>query len=88
MTTKSDLLVITTTEEFEIKGKIAEMETRLKDQYFISVHRSVLVNMKYIKKFNANLVELTNGKTVEISRRKLSEVKDTFSKYMIVRYKK
>ncbi len=88
MTTKSYLLVTTTTEEFEIKGKIAEMETRLKDQYFISVHRSVLVNMKYIKKFNANLVELTNGKTVEISRRKLSEVKDTFSKYMIVRYKK
>ncbi|WP_206425683.1 LytTR family DNA-binding domain-containing protein [Ruminococcus sp. Marseille-P6503] len=88
VTTKSDLLVTTMTEEFEIKGKIAEMEAKLKDQFFISVHRSVLVNMKYIKKFNANLVELTNGKTVEISRRKLPEVKDAFSKYMVVRYKK
>lgn len=88
LTTKSDLLVTTTNEEFMIKGKIAEMEQQLKEQYFISVHRSVLVNMKYIKRFNSNLVELTNGKVVEASRRKLSEIKEAFSKYMIVRYKK
>lgn len=87
-TTKSNLLVTTINEELAIKGKIAEMELKLKEQYFINVHRSVLVNMKYIKRFNSNMVELTNGKIVEASRRKLSEIKEAFSKYMIVRYKK
>lgn len=88
LTTKSDLLVTTINEELAIKGKIAEMELKLKEQYFISVHRSVLVNMKYIRRFNSNMVELTNGKIVETSRRKLSEIKEAFSKYMVVRYKK
>lgn len=88
LTTKSNLLVTTINGEFKIKGKIAEMESELREQYFISVHRSVLVNMKYIRKFNSNMVELTNGKTVEASRRKLSEIKEAFSKYMVVRYKK
>lgn len=88
LTTKSDLLVTTVLEEFAIKGKINEMEQMLREQFFISVHRSVLVNMKYIKRFNANTVELTNGKTVEASRRKLSEIKEAFSKYMVVRYRR
>lgn len=88
ITTKSNLLVTTINGEFRIKGKIAEMEAKLREQYFISVHRSVLVNMKYIKKFSSDMVELTNGKTVEASRRKLSEIKEAFSKYMVVRYKK
>lgn len=88
LTTKSDLLVTTVSEEFPIKGKIIEMEQKLKEQFFISVHRSVLVNMKYIRRFNANTVELTNGKTVEASRRKLSEIKEAFSKYMVVRYRR
>lgn len=88
ITTKSNVLVTTVNDEFTIKGKIAEMEQKLKEQYFVSVHRSVLVNMKYIKRFNSNMVELTNGKTVEASRRKIAEVKEAFSKYMIVRYRK
>lgn len=87
-TTKSDLLVTTVTEEFAIKGKIAEMEKKLKDRYFISIHRSALVNMKYIRRFNANTVELTNGKILEASRRKLPEIKSVFSRYMVVRYRK
>ena len=88
LTTKSNLLVTTVNDEIRIKGKIAELEQKLKDQYFVSVHRSVLVNMKYVKRFNSNMVELTNGKKVEASRRKITEVKEAFSKYMIVRYKK
>lgn len=88
LTTKSDLLVTTVDDEIQIKGKLTDMEKILKDQYFISVHRSVLVNMKYIKRFNSNIVELSNGKTVEASRRKMAEIKNSFSKYIVMRYKK
>lgn len=87
-TTRSDLLVTTVDEEFMIKGKIGEMESKLKEQHFISVHRSVLVNMRFIKKFNSNTVFLTNGKEVDVSRRRLSKIKESFSKYIVMRYKK
>lgn len=88
LTRKQDLLVTTTHEEFLIKGKIADLEQQLQDKYFISVHRSVLVNLKFIRRFNSNQVELTNGKIVEASRRKIADVRKSFSKYMVVRYKK
>jgi len=88
LTKKSDILVTTVHDSFQIKDKIADLEQQLHDKYFISVHRSALVNLKYIKRFNANQVELTNGKVVEASRRKIAVIKKSFSKYMVVRYKK
>jgi len=86
---KSSLIITTITNEIiPIKGKIADFEEELKNKYFIGVHRSVLANMKYIKRFNTNTVEFINGKKVELSRRKALAVKEAFSTYMIMRYKK
>lgn len=85
---KSVLLVTTLEGEMWIKGKIAEFEKELMDQFFISVHRSVLVNMRYIKRFNTQYMELITGKTIQVSRRKLPEIKEAFSKYMVMRYTK
>lgn len=87
-TIKSVLKVTTINGEIQIKGKIGDFEKELADKFFISVHRSVLVNMRYIKRFNAHILEFTTGKKVEISRRKISEVKDAFSKYMVMRYRR
>jgi len=87
-TLKSNLLITTTNETIPIKGKIADLEKELQGRYFISLHRSVLANMRYIKRFNTDTVEFINGKKVELSRRKATEVKDAFSTYTIMRYKK
>jgi DNA-binding LytR/AlgR family response regulator len=87
-TLKSNLLVTTTSETLHIKGKIADLEKELQDKHFISLHRSVLANMRYIKRFNTDTVEFINGKKVELSRRKAAEVKDVFSTYTIMRYKR
>lgn len=87
-TLKGTLVITTIDGEIKIRGKIADFEIELKDKYFISVHRSILVNMKYIKRFNAQTLEFTTGKRVEISRRKISEVKEAFSKYKVMRYRK
>mgnify|MGYP004464848867 FL=1 len=71
-----------------IKGKLADFEKELADKYFISIHRTCLANMKYIRKFNADSLEFSTGKTVSVSRRRLSEIKEAFSKYMVMRYKR
>lgn len=76
------LLVTTTSETFLIMAKLSDLERELKDKDFISVHRTCLANMKYIRKFNADSLEFTSGKTVNLSRRRLPEVKELFSKYV------
>ena len=71
-----------------VKGKLADFENELADKYFISIHRTCLANMRYIRKFNADSLEFSTGKIVPVSRRRLSEIKDAFSKYMVMRYKR
>ena len=71
-----------------MEGKINNYEKELANKYFISIHRSCLANMKYIRKFNADSLEFSTGKIVPVSRRKLSEIKEAFSKYMLMRYKR
>lgn len=86
---KNSRLVITTkNEEIELKGKINDYEKKLADKYFINIHRSCLANMRYIKRFNSDSLEFSNGKIVPVSRRRLSEIKEAFSKYMVMRYKR
>ena len=84
----SNLIITTQNEEIVIKGKINNYEKELANKYFISIHRSCLANMKYIRKFNADSLEFSTGKIVPVSRRKLSEIKYAFSKYMVMRYKR
>lgn len=83
-----NLIITTQNEEIVIKGKINNYEKELANKYFISIHRSCLANMKYIRKFNADSLEFSTGKIVPVSRRKLSEIKEAFSKYMVMRYKR
>lgn len=78
----SKLLVTTISETFLITAKLSDLAKELSDKDFVSVHRTCLANMKYIRKFNADSLEFTSGKTVNLSRRRLPEIKELFSKYV------
>lgn len=55
-----------------------ETDTQLNG--FLRVHKSFLLNPQFIKHFNQNgkkaTIQLTNGKILEVSRRKLTMVKN------------
>ena len=85
---KAGLIVTTITDSIGIKGKLSDYENNLKDKFFISIHRSCLANMKYIHRFNADSFEFSTGKIVSVSRRRLQDIKNAFSKYMLMRYKR
>ncbi len=85
---RTGIVITTNKEEIIVKGKLTDFEDELADKYFICIHRTCLANMKYIRKFNADSLEFSTGKTVRVSRRKLSEIKEAFSKYMVMRYKR
>jgi len=55
---------------------LKEFDEILSDHGFIRVHRGHLINKKFVKSFsNDHEVQLTDGTTVEVSRRKWDEVK-------------
>lgn len=85
---QSGLTITTNNNSLDVKGAICDFERELADKYFVSIHRSCLANMRYIRKFNSDSLEFSTGKTVSVSRRRLYAVKDAFSKYMVMRYKR
>ena len=67
------LTVHTASGVYEAVGKISEIYEILKPHGFVRVHQGFIVNMNYIKSFNANEVELTDGSKVAVSVRKKQE---------------
>ena len=49
---------------------------------FVSVHRSYLVNMKYVKSINKQEIIITDGTILPISRLRYKEVKQAFHDYI------
>ncbi|MBR2885761.1 MAG: response regulator transcription factor [Clostridia bacterium] len=58
---------------YEAVGKISEIYDALRPHGFVRVHQGFIVNMNYIKNFNTNEVELTDGSKVAVSVRKKQE---------------
>ena len=54
---------------------MAELEEQLASAGFLRVHKSYLVNMRYIEKLNYNGVVLVNKEELPISQKRYSEIK-------------
>lgn len=76
------LMVHTTDTIFESVGKISEIYNVLVPHGFVRVHQGFIVNMNYIKVFNATEVELTDGSKVAVSVRKRQEALKTFDVFI------
>jgi two-component system response regulator LytT len=85
LTIKSKLNVITSTHTYESKGIIADYALALKDHNFLQVHRSIIINLLHVKKFASGSVLMSNGMELPIGRSKIKEVKDFYTKFMIMK---
>lgn len=59
-----------------ISRTLKDFEASLPKEYFFRIHKSHLINLKYIKdysNFSGNIVTMSDGSKVEISRRKTPE---------------
>ena len=61
--------------EERVSGTMNEYEQRLKDVDFIRIHKSFLVNFRFIESIGKNAVTLTDGSTLSLSRNRVSETK-------------
>ena len=62
-------------------GKLDEMEQALSDNFF-RCHKSFLINLEKIKRYNKEAAELNNGKIVPIARRKYSDFGKAFLSFL------
>lgn len=61
--------------EERVSGTMKEYEERLKDVGFIRIHKSFLVNFRFIESVGKTTVTLTDGTTLLLSRNRVAETK-------------
>ncbi len=61
-----------------IRYRMSDLEETLKPHGFIRVHKSYLVNYRFIQSIAPTGILLDNGKTLPASRSRLEEIKTTF----------
>ena len=69
-------------EEIDVKMTMDDLEAGLIEHNVLRTHKSYLVNLKYITRIETTGIELSNGTTVGVSRRKIGEIKTALLKYL------
>ena len=76
------LQVITTKESYLIRKKLKEQMKELPSNVFVQVHRSYVVNMRYIVSFDGVSVTLEDGTKIPVSKGKRETFKAGMMRYM------
>ena len=67
--------------KYSTRKNIGIIENELDENIFIRCHRSYLVSILHIKTISKDKIELDNGYTIPISRRRYKEVNMKFIEY-------
>ncbi|MNO34932.1 Transcriptional regulatory protein YehT [compost metagenome] len=70
-------------ESFEFYGKMDQLMQQLQDKKFIRVHRSYMVNLQFISKFQPHGLLLKTGEYIPIGVTYMKLVKQEFSNYIL-----
>ncbi|GGO00430.1 LytR/AlgR family response regulator transcription factor [Saccharibacillus kuerlensis] len=85
LTVKNKLRITTTRSVYEGRGLISSYAEALKEDRFLQIHRSILINLSHVHKFSGSRVVMSNGMELPIGRSKIKEVKDVCTKFMVAR---
>lgn len=66
------------TKEYSFYASLSELEQRLESQGFLRIHKSYLVNMKHLKKFQCREATLDNGMILRVSEKNYAENKQKY----------
>lgn len=65
-------------QQYSVYDKLDHMEEILEGYGFLRIHKSYLVNVKYVDEFACYVVKLKNGKQLPVPREKYQQVKERF----------
>lgn len=63
---------------YEIYSSLSEMEDQLKERGFLRIHKSYLVNMRHLAKFQSKLAVLDDGTELRVGERAYAENKKKY----------
>lgn len=69
-----------TQKQYKCYASISDLEEQLKEKGFLRIHKSYLVNMRYIKKYQCHELEMADGHLLPVSAKNYAEQK---KKYLI-----
>jgi len=69
-------------ESFQIYKKLDDLAFQLKEYGFLRVHKSFLVNMKYIRKINNYVLTMEDGRQLPIPRAKYKQVRQEYALFV------
>ncbi|MEE1943911.1 LytTR family DNA-binding domain-containing protein [Pedobacter sp. KR3-3] len=75
---------LTNLEKIAVSKILKDYEEILPEERFVRIHKSSIVNLKYVKEYNSKnglLVVLTNGEAISVSRRRASDFFDAIKAY-------
>lgn len=72
-----------TEENIQFYSSIEKIEEQLKNKNFIRVHRSFVVNLRYIKDIKGNMITLLNDKSIPIGIKYSKIVRKLYSNYLL-----
>ena len=75
------IIIHTKTGNIETYGKISDWENRLGKDFF-RIHRSYLIHMKYVKKYNRTEAEMADRSKVLMSKYKYQEFLSSYMEYV------
>ncbi len=78
---RKDVYFVKNDERIIYHKTISEMEEKLSNSGFFRCHRSYLVNMKNVKKFDSKSVYFYNGKSVPISPKRIKDFNKEYLRY-------
>lgn len=67
--------IVTATETYTLNASLSSFENELENHGFLRVHKSFLVNMRYIRKFQCRELTLHNGTVLRVSEKGYAEQK-------------
>lgn len=72
-------------EKITVSKVLKDYEEILPEDRFVRIHKSSIVNLKYVKEYNAKnglLLTLTNGEIITVSRRRASDFYESLKSYI------
>lgn len=72
----------TTYDVIEYYHKLSDIEDELKNCNFFRCHKSYIVNLKYVRSYDAVFITLKNGEKIYLSKYKFSDFSKTFMYYL------
>lgn len=78
-----DVNVVCNEHEEQVCGTMKEYDKKLGNSGFIRIHKSYLVNYRYIDSIEVNDIKLTSGEKLPLSRNRIREVRKKMHEFMI-----